>query len=183
VSDLQEVLDFLPAVKFAGNCCILASLAIRDVLRRLGHPAEVRSVALNIKAHLDGLPLHEVGVGMNALWGTPYEGKNWDGHLVTVVGDTLIDPTFYEARRESWSWVPDVAVVPKARRKPPLVNHGLPVLARLETAERGYEFRADWLAYSRNRGWEKSPDHLRPERRRIIVEQVLDEYRKYREAV
>ena len=173
---LKEALDFISVFKFQGKMCkscIFAALTVRDVLRRLGHHAEVRSVGLLIQAARENVPLGMVGVGINALIGEPYTGSNWDGHLVVTVGDWLIDPTFGNYRRQHWEWIPDVAIVTRDRSK--LIKDGARVIAQLQAAERDCQFEANWIARGRNTGWRGTPV-ARPAIRRDMIDEIVHKY-------
>lgn len=186
MTKLSETLELIKAVRFEGNCCILASLSIREVLRRLGFKAEVRSVALELtaSAYESNVGLHTLGVGMGKLIGEPYIGKNWDGHLIVTVENYLIDPTFYNCRRKVWDWIDNVAVVPRCKDKQTLqVRHTrLPVLATIEEKIpdiENYQFKAVWAANSSNTGWRGSPDFRIPMRRQGFAEEILAEFAKH----
>lgn len=185
MSRLDKALDLLRHAEFTGTHCIFTSLAVRDFLRAIGVQAEVKSVALIVTATQDGLPLHSLGIGMNALWGEPYEGQNWDGHLIVTVGsEWIIDPTFHQARRAAWSWTPGVAVV--ERGKSPVWGlyrdvPALPVVTALSDGipERDdYRFEAIWFAYSRNTAWKNAPDARDPKRRRGLIDEMLAVWRR-----
>ena len=177
------VLQLIAAIQFEGTVCIRASLTVRDFLRRLGYAADVRSVALQVTATVDELHLHTIGIGLNKLWGDPYRGRDWDGHLVVVTPGWLIDPTFYATRREAWSWVPSVALV---RRRTLDRSIGIETEHRLlpavamaekmqETPQGLYRWRAIWAATSSNQKWRHAPEAL-PQPRRRDIEAMLATY-------
>lgn len=179
---LEDALRAVKHVKFEGNICILASLTIRDVLRRLGFAADVKSVALQVRAWLDDIPLHTLGVGLNALWDEPYRGKDWDGHLIVTLPGFIVDPTFYCMRRDSWNWTPDVAIVSKKNAK----GNGIEATRRIlpaiaawhrEMPNPHYRFEAVWAATG-NKGWLKAPD-TKPERRHDLTEEILTGIRSF----
>ena len=180
LTDALEIIKHIEIATAVPNSCIISSLIVRDVMRGLGFPAEVKSVALELTAQggTPVLPLYELGVGMNKLTNDPYEGKNWDGHLIVSVPGFIIDPTFGACRRTSWEWIPDIAVVPRTTTKLTLAaaSRSLPVLALWQEHidEYNYDFLAVWAANSFNTEWKKAPD-ARPDRRRELVQDALQQ--------
>lgn len=179
--ELGDVFPALKAIQFNGTMCILGSLAVRDVLRRLGFEAEVKSVALRIQATAfdADVPMHSLGVGMNKLWNDPYKGKDWDGHLVVATKDWIIDPTFYAMRRKAWDWIDDVAIVPRDQGNLDILDTDsgvrLPIIAKMiETGDYNYKFQALWASYSANKGWRGSPDFRDHNRRKILADAILE---------
>lgn len=191
MSKLEDALEFLRGVHFensegkAMNVCILASLSVREFLRRINIEAEVKSVGLIVKAtaYEANIPLHTVGVGCNKLWNEPYKGKNWDGHLIVAVPGYIIDPTFGQIRRNAWEWIPDCAVVPRGNKLPPITmdnGQSLPVVAHWQESviKHNYRFAATWLAYTNNKGWRDSPDYKDPSRRKAQADEMLAEWHR-----
>jgi len=178
---LESALKFLQGAGFSGTHCIFTSLAVRDFLREIGIKSDVKSVALVVTAAHQGLPLHRLGVGMNKLWNDPYEGPNWDGHLVVTVPGYLIDPTFHAVRRKAWGGTPDVAIV-KRGTKPTLLLNDFPKLPVIATKyehipEHEYQFQAVWFSYTRNNDWKTAPD-FEPLRRQELIRTMWDEWER-----
>jgi len=178
---LENTLEFLQGIGFTGTHCIFTSLAVRDFLREIGVKADVRSVALIVTAAHQGLPLHRLGVGMNKLWDDPYEGPNWDGHLIVTVPGYLIDSTFHTVRREAWSWTPDILIT-KRGTKLQIKESNYPALpivacASMISPAHQYQFQAVWFSYTRNNGWKTAPD-FEPTRRQGLISEMLEEWRR-----
>jgi hypothetical protein len=106
--------------KFSPDSCIASSRVLIDVLRSLGvlaRPVAVRTVALNAEAFrlfAEDVPVenwpptaHSVGV---AATGEKTDGR-WDGHLVVVSGDWLIDPSADQMSRPGKNLVLDDPLV------------------------------------------------------------------------
>lgn len=137
--------------------CIASALTVRDFLRSLGFSADVKSVVLSQTLTEPSGQVHEILVGGRALVGPDVKPTNgqvgWDGHLICILAKErlLIDPTFYQARRDWCSWIPDVVAVPLLSGA---WMNGLEILG-------GYErhggYRALWAWNPSNTRWCSAP--------------------------
>lgn len=142
---------------FTKQSCVLASLAARDFLRKIGCRAEVASVYLTIVVrNLDGSTGHSLGVGdhkaLGLAGGSWDETLKWSGHLVVSCDGWLFDPTLYQCQRPAWPKLPGMIALQTASDEmwlaglqlegPPLTR-GIEVIWRDQSANKGWRVGAD----------------------------------------
>lgn len=154
--------------------CILASLAVRDFLIRVGFPdAEARPVLLVMAASQDGKQLHSLGMGH-----PDARGDGWNGHLVVTSASAraLIDTTLYDCRRPAWPHLAPM-IATRLGRRITYQFDGLPAIAGLERNEpdRGYDFHIAWMDNPANVGWRYAPD-CKLSRRSKVVETMVQRF-------
>jgi hypothetical protein len=186
VADFQKALDVVASIEvrapdLPANCgtCIMQSLAVRDYLLRLGFAAKVKTVMLLARSLEHGKEIYSLGMGIK----NHRVADAWNGHLVTVCNNLLIDPTF--PVRPAWSWMatcPAVPMIPRDRRpfftlsRPGENPITRPVIAQINKTEGNYEFAAFWIA-DKNHGWQKGPASTIAHRQGL-VDFMLEEFRK-----
>lgn len=160
--------------------CILATLAARDFLRRIGFAdARARPVMVVMQAHKGGKVLHSLGIGAPE---TPAREDAWNGHLVVTIGSTrsLIDVALFPCRRPQWPGLTGMLAVRVSRRMA-VEQYGLCGLAGFRYAEPddGYDFEMLWLDNPANTSWTTAPDTA-AERRMAVVDRLVDRFGAWR---
>lgn len=176
----------LPWVKHADiskESCVLCALTVRDFLHRIGFKdARVRSVTAIIKASRNGEEIHSLGVG------TPMDhavlpGK-WAGHLVTTVGDFLIDTTLAPWKRPAWPQLPEMVVMEKFAEptglRPPLEDGRLWPLAAARLDEGDTEIEFVYCDRPANQSWKNGGGDTQKDRRRAVVDALVKRFGSWR---
>jgi hypothetical protein len=150
--------------------CVLCALTVRDFLRTIGFAARVEPVSFYAIARRDGVQLHSIGIGAAGA-GEVRPGK-WNGHLVTIVADWLIDTTLYQAQRPAWPHLPAMIAIPISH----LNHNGTPILAALRMdGDDGYLFDAAWMLRP-NRSWRLGPDAFDKRRRDPVTWKLVERF-------
>lgn len=150
--------------------CILASLTVRDFLKRVGFKdAACRSVCMVVRALKDGEEVHSLGTGHPEHKAI---GNGWDGHLVVVAQGFLIDATVYQMKRPPWPELPGMIALPLIDKKLEPV-FGLPVLSGIEGCDPVTLNNVDLVWLDRGDGsWRTAPDCERDRRAGVVARMV-----------
>ncbi|RWN98184.1 hypothetical protein [Mesorhizobium sp.] len=166
--------------------CVLASLAVRDFLWRIGFKDARLQTVYTIVRGLDaeGNQTHSVGVGDHKGMRTLDKRDTrdtpvaWSGHMVVLVDSFLIDPTVYQMRRPAWEGLPGMMVLPLdlvgAERQ-----LGLDPLAGTEALWDDKRVVMIWLAQENER-W-RSVHDTRRDRRASVVKALVQAFGRWQE--
>lgn len=87
--------------------CILAALAVRDILHSCGREDAVVSRCGLEGRRVSGQPHYSVGIGLPS---APKLQTMWNAHLIVRLGDILIDPSHGQTKR-AWNQSPQAVAV------------------------------------------------------------------------
>jgi hypothetical protein len=182
-AELHSSFDRQPWIREPGyskQSCLLTSLTVRDFLRELGFAdANVRSVAVVMRAELAGREVHSLGIGVPG-WGQVPEAGRFVGHIVAVVPSArlLIDTTLYPAIRPQWrGLLTGMFAVPygspRSRRM-----FGLSPFAATMIADEadGFKMTIVWLDRRDNKAWRNGGDN-EPLRRVAVLAALCERAR------
>jgi len=143
--------------------CILCSLTVRDFLQDIGFKgARVQPVAFVVRTDTKaGKTLHSLGIGVPQDQ-RQLKGK-WNGHLVVIVDDWLIDTTLYQAQRPQWPALPGMMAIPLIPDPKFHKNMAMVAGISLTNKEDNSTTIAKWHA-RRNGGWVTAPDSMNSRR-------------------
>lgn len=149
---LHSTYDRLPGatVGDSSRSCVFSATTVRDVLRRQGFDARCAPVTVAMCSHKDG---KRTDLAVGAKHNRKLAPGKWNGHLVTICDDYLIDMTLYGYGPPEWRGPRGMMAV---RLRPPGYGTllGLTILAHLRTKARdGYEFEILWLDNPANTRW------------------------------
>jgi len=162
--------------------CVLASLAVRDFLRKIGFKGtEVRPVVFFVNAtDAKGEQIHSLGCGYPDMEEvrrqTGVKSNGWPGHLVVSVPSTgyMVDTTLYQANRDAW---PDLPGMIAAKLVPATEDDRfwglLPLTGIAATREDGGRLDLLWLDQPENKLWRDAGDARYRERRSNVVKQMV----------
>jgi hypothetical protein len=160
--------------------CVLAALTARDFLRQIGLDARERSSSVVMRAERGGTELHSLGVG--GFEDNPREADPgyWNGHMVVLVENYLIECTLYRAVRPAWPDLPPMFALPCGEHEGERI-FDKPVLATATITDDAppgdYRFDIIWLDFRKNRGWRRGPDGRDMLRRLPVVRRLVDRFR------
>lgn len=159
--------------------CVLVSLTARDFLRQIGFDARERSSSVVMRAERGGTELHSLGVGVEDNPATPEPGY-WNGHMVVLVENYLIECTLFRARRPAWPDLPPMFAVPRVEGEQ---IFGKPVIAQATITDDAppgdYRLDVVWVDFRKNRGWRRGPDACDMVRRLPVVRRLVDRFREH----
>ena len=156
----------------SATSCVHASLALADFLNQAGIAAEALPVAVVIRAMQDGRQTHLHRVGS-----ANYERPKgiWNGHMVVVADQFLIDPTFRQFNSPSLSGLPDMLALPSSEGQ----LLGLRLLARFGASQKpGQVYNVAWLHTPANTGWQAWDDKQKQGIRKAVVTALLRQHAK-----
>lgn len=161
--------------------CIMASLAVRDFMRRIGFRADVEPCLCYIEAYtILGECLHTLGIGSEN--DRPKVNRTgWAGHLVCVADGWLIDTTLYPARKRPMWELPGMIATPinVEGTRSAFGYSGMASLAAVDDEDGSYT-RIRWLHQPRNKLWRHAPD-VEPWRRTPVINRMFDEFNRLTE--
>lgn len=169
-SDMHRTFDAIPGAT-AGDSkasCVFSATTVRDVLRRVGLlDARCVPVSVYMIAERNKQRIFTGGVGIKH--DKPLADRKWNGHLVTLCQDYLIDCTLYAHKPPAWLGPRGMMAL---RLRPSGFGKvaGLPVRALLtsEASQHGLRFEMAW-AETTNHGWMSQRDaKMTPERRTVV---------------
>lgn len=166
---------------FSKQSCILASLAVRDFLWKVGFSeAQAAPVYFFIRAFRLGKEVHSLGVGDHAAVGQPEhcpDPHKWTGHMAVKVDGWLVDPTLYQTQRPQWDGLPGMAAMYMEGDIQPVRGHTVLAGGQAMTPD-GTRVEMVWLDQPGNKSWRQGDDHLR-ERRANVVRQLVRRFGRW----
>lgn len=164
---LHSVYDRLPGATAgdSSRSCVFSATTARDTLRAHGFvSARCASVTVAMCAHRNGTRT-DFAIGRKHDRKLP--SNKWNGHLVTLCDDYLIDLTLYGPPQ----WLgPRGMIALRQRPKGYARLLDLDVIAHLQVkASHGYSFEILWLDNPDNQSWLSMRDaRMTPEKKRVI---------------
>lgn len=171
---LHSVYDRLPGTTAgdSSRSCVFSATTARDTLRAYGFAsARCASVTVAMCAHRNGTRT-DFAVGKKH--DRKLASNKWNGHLVTLCDDYLIDLTLYAYGPPQWLG-PRGMIVLRQRPKGYARLLDLDVLAHLQVeASHGYLFEILWLNNPDNQSWLSMRDaRMTPEKKRAVGSLLL----------
>src|SRR5687767_8210687 len=146
--------------------CVLCSLTVRDFLWKIGfRDAKAVPCRFIIRAFRpDGSEVHSLGIGGTG----KVEPNRWDGHMAVTVGETLIDPALYQAKRPAWPDLPGMFAVPTGKTW----SHGDLLAGGTGLQPDGTTLEVAWGLRDDDR-WRSAPDAVERHYRQPVVKALV----------
>jgi hypothetical protein len=160
--------------------CILASMAVRDFLYRIGYRD---AVAVPVMFWIDakdaeGEMVKALGIGDPSAKELP---DRYNGHVIVKAGGWLIDTTLYQATpREPWPDFPPMFATRLFGAESRVEWFGMKALAAhgIVHADTGYHIQWGWLDYTPTTSdWRDAPDYREKWRRERVVDGLVKAFR------
>lgn len=173
---------------FSKQSCILASLAVRDFLWKVGlKDAQAAPVYFFVRAFRGDEELHSLGVGDHAaigMKGRPETREKWNGHMAIKVSGWLVDTTLYQCQRPHWEGLPGMMAVPLETGLAPVRGHEVLAGGAALTPE-GIRIEMVWLDQPQNRRWREvepgDPKDTDRSRRVNVVKRMVKAFENWKD--
>lgn len=136
--------------------CIRSTLIFTHFFLSIGLDAGVASCALLIGTGRaqDEVSEARFAIGLNQ--GTECPADKWNGHLVSICGGYLIDPTLGQAITPRWDNLPRMIAIPIAPKNSICIR-GADAIGGIRMSTRaGEKLNVLWLNQPTNDGWKKA---------------------------